>query len=127
MKPKRIKMRLDDALYNTKEWRSLRSDILEDYDNICLWSLYVQGKILEANRVHHIEEVLDNEDLVYEYDNCISLEKYNHYYIHKLYNSRYKKEVQEILRLMLIDYNNNDKTLMKYKNDISTIERELGL
>ncbi|WP_321994237.1 hypothetical protein [Clostridium butyricum] len=123
---KKIKNRKDDSLYNTKRWKKLRKNILDDYDNICLWSLYVQGKTLEADRVHHIVEVLEDETLVYEYDNCFPLEKYNHYYIHELYKSRYKEQIRELLRKMLRDYNNGDRTLNKYKNDIEIIERKLG-
>ena len=123
---RRIKNRKDDLLYNTKRWKKLRKNILDDYDNICLWSLYVQGKTLEADRVHHMVEVLEDETLVYEYDNCFPSEKYNHYYIHELYKSKYKAEVQELLRKMLRDYNNGDRTLNKYKNDIKAIERKLG-
>lgn len=127
IKPKRNKDRKDDALYNTKQWRKLRSNILKDYDNICLWSLYVQGKILEANTVHHIIEVLEEEDLTYDYDNCISLESYNHSYIHQLYKSKYKGEIQKVLRLMLIDYNNGDKTLGKYSDTVKAIEQKIGI
>lgn len=107
--------RVDKKIYKTGRWISLRQEVLEDYNNICLWSLYVDGKIKAANVVHHIEEVLEHEDLAYEYSNLIPLEYYNHVIVHELYRKE-KVKVQELLRKMINDYKSGDRTLAKYKN-----------
>lgn len=107
--------RVDKKIYKNPIWLQLRADVMENYNNICLWSLYVDGKIVHADEVHHIVEVLDNAELAYEYSNLIPLEFYNHKRVHKLYK-RDKKKVQGILRCMLNDYANGDRTLGKYKN-----------
>lgn len=111
----RDNQRADKKVYRDIRWIKLRTEILDDYNHICLWSLYIDGQILTANRVHHIVEVLDDETLAYDYDNLIPLEYYNHNLIHELYK-RDKAKVQGLLKLMIETYSKGDKTLGKFKN-----------
>lgn len=110
--------RADKKVYRDIRWINLRTEVLDDYNHICLWSLYVDGQTLVANRVHHIIEVLDDETLVYDYDNLIPLEYYNHNLIHELYKKD-KAKVQELLRLMIESYRKGDKTLGKYNHVVN--------
>lgn len=107
--------RSDKKLYRTSMWQSTRQNVLDNYNNICLYSLYVQGVIIKANVVHHIVEVLDDESLAFEGDNLIPLEYYNHTLVHELYKKD-KERTQSLLRLMLQSYTKGDITLGKYKN-----------
>ncbi|RXI50185.1 hypothetical protein DP124_11990 [Clostridium tetani] len=109
--------RTDKKIYSSRIWKDLRQQILNDFNNICLWSLYVDGEVIGANTVHHIVELLENESVAYEYDNLIPLEYYNHEYIHELYKKD-KKKVQKLLKLMLKSYKRGDRTLGKFKKYI---------
>jgi len=73
-KSRRDRERLDNTYYNTNKWRKLRKQVIEEYDNICLWSMYIASKYIEANHVHHIEEVLGDDDGVYDWDNLCPLD-----------------------------------------------------
>lgn len=109
------KDRTDKKVYRTGRYQKVREEVLKDYNYTCLWSLYVDGIIKAADETHHIVEILEDENLAYDYDNLIPLEYYNHHdVVHELYKKD-KAKVQEILRKMCNDYKNGDKTLGKYK------------
>ena len=40
--------------YVSKEWRAMRERIIEVYDNIDIYALYVEHELLTCNPVHHI-------------------------------------------------------------------------
>ena len=79
------KDREDTGIYKSKLWDKARGNILEQYHHICLYSFYVEGKIIKAECVHHIVEILDDDSLAYDEDNLISLSKEKHRLIHELY------------------------------------------
>lgn len=112
------KKRTDNKIYKTARWQELRADILDDYNNICLWSLYVDGDVVVADTVHHIVEVSASPYLAFEKENLIPVEFYTHKAIHELYKKD-KKQIQRLLRMMCSDYKNGDFTLGKYKSYIS--------
>lgn len=116
-KRKTDRTRTDKQVYKDIRWRRLRDTVLEDYNYVCLWSLYVDAdsKVLVADRVHHIVEILKDESLAFDYDNLIPLEQYNHDKVHELYKKD-KLKVQQLLRMMCKDYQNGDRTRGKYKN-----------
>lgn len=112
--------RNDKKIYLSTRYQNLRSEIFEDYNSVCLWSLYVDGVARVADEAHHIVEILEDESLAYEYDNLIPLEFYIHKFIHKLYLT-HKPIIQELLRKMCVDYRNGDKTLKKYAECVHKI------
>lgn len=59
--------------------------------------MYKEGKIVKANDVHHIVEILEDETLAYEEENLIGLSKDKHKLIHELYKDN-KKLVQDELK-----------------------------
>lgn len=107
--------RKDKKIYRTNRWQNTRDSILDSYNHICLWSLYVDGVIVKANTVHHIVELLEDETLAYDEENLITLEQYKHNYIHELYKTN-KIQVQDLLRLMVKSYRDDDRTIGKYKH-----------
>lgn len=46
--------------YVSKEWRAMRERIIEVYDNIDIYALYVEHELLTCNPVHHIIELEDD-------------------------------------------------------------------
>lgn len=111
------KDREDKKIYKTKRWQELREQVLQDYNYICLWSFYIDGEIVEANEVHHIVEILEDESKAYDDDNLIPLEYWQHKYIHDLYKKN-KAKAQELLHKMQESYVKGDRTLGKYKKYI---------
>lgn len=108
----------DYKIYHTVEWTELREEVLDDCNNICLWSMYVDGEIRVADCVHHIIEVMKNKDIAYDKDNVIALYKDAHDYIHKLYKTKYKEKTRELLRQLKRDWDNGIKLegLGRYKS-----------
>lgn len=46
--------------YVSKEWRAMREHIIEVYDNVDIYALYVGHELLTCNPVHHIVELEDD-------------------------------------------------------------------
>lgn len=104
------KNRADTGIYGTNKWRTIRGQVLEEYNHICLYTFYKEGKIVKADDVHHIIELLEDESLAYEEDNLIGLSKDKHKFIHELYKED-KKIVQEELRNMKLRWKNGEREL----------------
>ena len=107
--------------YNTPRWKRLSKFIRErDYNQDRL-AMYLSAVNVDDNEikklkeflvlpgniprmfdgliiVHHIIPVDEDESLMYEPSNLISLKKDTHEYIHKLYKTKNKKKIQELLR-----------------------------
>lgn len=123
-KRKTDRTRIDNKVYESKEYRTTRRRVLEDHRGICLWSLYVVGQIQKAEVTHHIIEILDDVSKATDYNNLIPLSNCNHHLeVHKLYSIN-KIKTQELLRLMLKDFKNGDFTLGKYKEVATRLEKD---
>lgn len=122
-KRKADRSRKDNKVYESKSYRSLRQIVLRDYKHMCLWSLYVNGKVQKATDIHHIIEILEDESKATDYNNLIPLTRYNHRrVVENLYKIN-KKETQKLLRDMLKDFKRYDFTLGKYAERAKQIEK----
>jgi 5-methylcytosine-specific restriction protein A len=122
-KRKTDRTRIDNKVYESKEYREVREEVLEDHNYICLWSLYVDGKIVKAEITHHIIEILEDESKSKDYNNLIPLQGFNHkHHVHRLYFIN-KEKTQELLRKMIRDFKNGDKELGKYHGKVKEIEK----
>ncbi|MGK0468186.1 hypothetical protein [Clostridium sp.] len=102
--------REDKSIYWSTRYRKLRTEVLEYQDNICLWSLYVEGKIVQANVCHHIIEIMIDDKLAYDKENFIGIDKGIHRdTVHRLYKID-KEATQDILRECMSLWNNGVKT-----------------
>lgn len=106
--------RVDNKVYESKEYRKVRKKVLEAYDYKCLWSIYVDGRVRTGELTHHIIEVLEDESKATDFNNLIPLTDRNHDIVHKLYKKD-KEKVQRILKAMLDDYSNGIIEFKKYK------------
>lgn len=122
-KRKADRNRIDNKIYESKEYRSLRAEVLEDFNYTCLWSLYVDSKVIEGDRTHHIIEIVQDESKAVEYDNLISLNNKAHEEVHRLYKEGLgiKESIQDLLLKMNESYKTGDKTLGKYRKQIKKI------
>ena len=89
--------REDKSIYWCSRWRRLRADVLDYQNNICMWSLYVEGIIVQANVCHHIIEIINDDTKSYDIENVIGLSKTSHCRVHELYKTD-KKNTQYILK-----------------------------
>ena len=103
--------REDMGIYKSRSWDKARANILAQYNHICLYSFYKEGKIIKATDVHHIVEILDDDTLAYNEDNLISLSKEKHRLIHELYKED-KKKIQEELREFKKRWKDGDRKLV---------------
>lgn len=125
-KSKRDRERLDNKLFSSSKWKKLRNMIMNEHDNIDLFSYYVFGKVQVASVVHHIIEALDDADLMYDWDNLISLSDYTHIKIvHMLYKTNKKEDIQNMLRDMINDWNNDKKELGSMKERYNKIVKDV--
>ena len=85
-----------ERFYNSREWSSIRQYVLAKHKGLDLYQLHVNGKIVPANTVHHIEEFRENPSRALDVNNLIPLDAGTHAHIHKLYEKE-KKKTQELL------------------------------
>ena len=104
------KSRKDEAIYKSSKWNNVRFNVMNDYNNICLYTFYKEGRVIAANCVHHIVEIMNNETLAYEEDNLIPLSNEKHRLIHELYKKD-KVKAQKELREMKARWKNGDRGL----------------
>ena len=71
--------------YVSKEWRAMRERIIEGYDNIDIYALYVEHELLTCNPVHHIIELEDDWEQRLNPFNLIPLNHKTHNTITALY------------------------------------------
>ena len=123
IKRKTNRTRTDKKHYESKSYKKNRKRVLNDYDNLCLWSLYIVGRVEVAEETHHIIEILEDETKAEDYNNLIPLTIKSHDIVHEYYNRGgiVKEKVQELLRLMLNDYKRGDITLKKYRDYLNRL------
>lgn len=127
-KSKKNRSREDNKMFSTSRWKKLSNRIKEDYNNIDLFSYYILGKIEFSQTVHHIVEFMQDEDLMFDEDNLIPLNNYTHLSIvHKLYKTKCKGEIQDLLRDMISSWWNEERELGSLRNKYNDIVREIGM
>lgn len=79
------KNRVDEKIYNTRAWKQLRLEVLEDNKHICWVCSQIKAKkrYTVATDVHHIKSILTNPELALDYNNCLPLCKECHQEIHR--------------------------------------------
>lgn len=90
--------------YKSKEWLTVRNYILNKYNGLDLYSLYVNGKIEYANTIHHIIELNEDWSLRLDINNLFPCCETTHNLIHGLYVNN-KVKTQELLRELLKKWN----------------------
>ena len=89
-------------LYNTMRWRRLRTQVMDYYHNICVYSLYKYNEIRPAKILHHIN--LANEKNFFLIDNLIALDFSVHEKLHEDYTNEIKDELREYQRKWKEDF-----------------------
>lgn len=92
------------AFYSSRAWRTLRDAMIQLFDGVDIVAFYEQGELLEADRVHHIEELKEAWDLRLEPMNLIPLNNATHTRITLEYKT--SRAAMEACQKRLIEYRN---------------------
>lgn len=115
-------------MFSTSKWKKLSKRVKENYNNIDLFSYYVLGRIQCSETVHHITEFMQDETLMFDEDNLISLSNYTHLSIvHKLYKTKVKKDIQDLLKDMIKSWWKEERVLGSFKDKFNEIVKNIGM
>lgn len=84
--------------YNSKEWQKIRRYILVKHNGLCLYSLLVDKKIVEADVVHHINPLRQSWGDRLTESNLIPLCHAVHNKLHEDYTDNKAKLLKKLLR-----------------------------
>lgn len=97
--------------YRSREWKHLRKQVLSYYNNIDLYQLYVNNKIVKADMVHHIIEIKDGVrgwSKRLDFNNLFPCSRSTHNMFDKMYKKD-EKTTKRLLKDILKWYKNNYK------------------
>lgn len=89
--------------YHSKEWIVTRELVLSRYNYLDVYQLMVNGVVVPADTVHHIEELNDRWDLRVSLDNLVPLAHGTHNEVHGEYKKD-RESVQRVLRECMKKY-----------------------
>lgn len=108
------------GFYISKEWRALRECILKAFDNVDIYALYEEHRLLKCNQVHHIVELEEDWDQRLNPLNLIPLNQQTHNTV----TARYKqsrvsmRETQKLLNSLIERHFKEAGGYEKVLNDI---------
>ncbi len=91
--------RRNQDIYDSKAWKKVRSEVI-GLDGICLWSYYMDNRIVNGKVIHHIIEVEEDRRRAFDKDNLIFVSDQAHRTIHALYQKD-KPKTQQILTALI--------------------------
>ncbi len=91
--------------YLSTEWERTKRYIHNIYHGLCLYSILVEGKAVEADAVHHIEPIKEAWSKRLDIDNLIPLSASKHNEVEAVYKTEGKLQMQVFLRSLLDRWN----------------------
>ena len=85
------------SFYNSKPWKLKREEVLSFYLNLDIYELYINKKVVTADTVHHIHELIEAPEQSLDEDNLIPLSSSTHDLIH----GRYKEDKITTMKLLV--------------------------
>jgi hypothetical protein len=87
------------AVYHSPVWIRLTEECKRRFKGLDIYSYYILGKVEYGSLSHHIEEVEENKERIYDIENLIYLTGRNHKMVHSTYNKdkESKRKMQELL------------------------------
>lgn len=93
------------AFYNSAEWKAARARVMARDAGIDIYLYIMEGRIVPADTVHHIVELLEDYTKRCDMDNLISISESMHSMISRAYKDRTKKAaMQQVLRECIREY-----------------------
>lgn len=89
--------------YNSDAWLNLRTHVAARQLSIDILEYYENGKIVEAETYHHIEEITESWDKRLDEYNIFGLTQSNHLRVHKEYDKGYvsRRKMQIYLKNLM--------------------------
>ncbi|MCM1236019.1 MAG: HNH endonuclease [Ruminococcus flavefaciens] len=85
--------------YNSTAWKTVRAKVMARDSGIDIYLYIMEGRIVPADTVHHITELMEDYSRRCDMDNLISISESTHSMISRAYKDSTKKaEMQRILR-----------------------------
>lgn len=85
--------------YNSAEWKAARARALARDTNIDIYLYIMEGRVVPADTVHHIVELMEDYSMRCDMDNLISISEGTHSMISRAYKDTVKKKaMQQTLR-----------------------------
>lgn len=89
------------AFYNSSEWKATRARVLARDTGIDIYLYITEGRVVPADTVHHIVELMEDYSKRCDLDNLISISEATHSMISKAYKDEIKKaQMQQTLEKM---------------------------
>lgn len=93
------------VFYNSAEWKAARARAMARDAGIDIYLYITDGRIVPADTVHHIVELMEDYSKRLDIDNLISISEATHSMISKAYkNSTRKAAMQQTLRECIREY-----------------------
>ncbi len=105
---KHVRLTRDKQYHNfylSTEWERTKQHVHNIYHGLCLYSLLVEGKAVEAAHVHHIEPIKEAWSKRLDIDNLIPLSASKHNEVEAVYKTDGKLQMQVFLRSLLDRWN----------------------
>lgn len=101
-----INHRKNKDIYSDTIWRKLTEICKNKFNGIDIYSLFVYNKLVYGSLSHHIVEVDEDKNRIYDISNLIYVSDASHREIHSAYNKggRVKKDMQELLFSLITRY-----------------------
>lgn len=91
--------------YNSAEWKAIRARAMSRDAGIDIYLYIMEGRIVPADTVHHIAELMEDYSRRCDMDNLISISEATHSMISRTYKDAAKKTaMQQILRECMREY-----------------------
>lgn len=91
--------------YNSTAWRTIRERVLARDNNIDIYLYILEDRIVPADTVHHIVELIEDESKRLDIDNLISVSWETHSIISREYKDKAKREaMQKTLKGCMMEY-----------------------
>lgn len=81
------------SFYRSKAWINTRAVVMERYNGLCLYSLFVERQIISADVVHHITEYSKDKQKALDFNNLIPLSNG----VHSMLHSNYTEDIKQML------------------------------
>lgn len=97
---KNLRNKESTKVYHSKEWDMLTEQCKSRFKGLDIYSYYVLGKIECGSICHHIEEITNNKERIYDLENLIYLSNGNHNVVHSLYKKDYEGTMKMLFELV---------------------------
>ena len=93
------------AFYNSTEWKTVRAKVIARDASIDIYLYITDNRIVPANTVHHIVELMEDYSKRCDMDNLISVSEETHNMISREYKDATRKAaVQQVLKECMLEY-----------------------